>query len=189
MILLSGIISSGVHVFAFPVFLCLVLSFSGAKAWGFGLTLYDELHWAEGKYQAFWRDGKLDDSTEQDLKRFVGFEFLFCFHVYSCFLSDFSTQLFFSGLEFQVATVISLSHSLACVSIVTNPDIISLYMPALRAAVMLRHSCWDWGRNRSRGWELDAALRGHSLITPWGLIPPIFGSFFPPPPLLTGSES
>ena len=37
----------------------------GGKACGFGSTLYDELHWAEGKYQAFWRDGKASDSAEQ----------------------------------------------------------------------------------------------------------------------------
>lgn len=56
--------------------------------------------------------------------------------------SWFLCSALFSGFEFQVATVISLSHSLACVSIVTNPDIISLYMLALRAAITLRHSCW-----------------------------------------------
>lgn len=60
-----------------------------------------------------------------------------------------------SGPEFQVATVILFSHSLACVSIVTNPDIIPFYMLALRAAIRMRHSCWGLGRNRSRGWELD----------------------------------
>lgn len=65
--------TSGVRVLLlFFLFLCVVVSFSfsGAKAWGSGFTLYDELHWAEGKYQAFWRDGKAGDNTEQGGKAF-----------------------------------------------------------------------------------------------------------------------
>lgn len=42
----------------------LFLYFFGVKAWGFGFTVYDDMHWAEGKYQAFWWDGQLGDSTE-----------------------------------------------------------------------------------------------------------------------------
>lgn len=43
----------------------LFLYFFGVKAWGFGFTVYDDMHWAEGKYQAFWWDGQLGDSTEK----------------------------------------------------------------------------------------------------------------------------
>lgn len=72
MILLRDyLFTSGVRVLLLlTLFLCVVLSFSfsGAKAWRLGLTLYDELHWAEGKYQAFWRDGKASDNTEQGCK-------------------------------------------------------------------------------------------------------------------------
>lgn len=50
-------------------------------------------------------------------------------------------------------------------------------MPALRVAITLRHSCWGLGRNRSRGWELDAAPGRPSLITSWGPLPPFFDSF------------
>lgn len=72
----------------FSVSLSLTLSFSGGKAWGLGSTLYDELHWAEGKYQAFWRDGKLGDSTDQGGGAFcLGLNSFFCFTLYFVFSS------------------------------------------------------------------------------------------------------
>lgn len=137
----------------------------------------------------FGRMGKPATVLSGAVKRFVGFEFLFCFMLYSCSLPDFLCSTLSPGFQFQVVTVISLSHSLACVSIVTNPDIISFYTLALRAAITLRHSRWGLERNRSRGWELDAAPRGHSLITSWGPIPPFFRFLLPSSTLFTGSGS
>jgi hypothetical protein len=50
--------------FSFSVSHSLILYFSeGFNVGGLGLTLYDDMHWAEGKYQAFWWNGQLGDDT------------------------------------------------------------------------------------------------------------------------------
>lgn len=84
---------SALHLL-FSLFSLSCLPCLGTRTRDFGFILYDELHWAEGKYQAFWKV-KLGGSTEQGGEAVSGFEFLSCFTLYFMLsLFDFSAQSF-----------------------------------------------------------------------------------------------
>jgi hypothetical protein len=90
-------------------------------------------------------------------KRFVGFDFfpVSCFN-HAVFLISLPDSFLSSRIS---SCFCHFTFSFICLCQYSNypGHHFPFTLAALRAAVNLRHSCWGLGRNRSRGWELDAA--------------------------------